>query len=103
MKKIKRYLYLLKRNKNLRILSVVVLALLIVLITLFVKVITKRTSDIIIFDTDRLIPVEKSNKYGFINNKGKLVIDYKYDEVSNFYNGYTIVYKKDNKSNERYI
>ena len=38
-----------------------------------------------------LYPILKKNKWGYMNNKGQLVIDYKYDLAQNFHEGYASV------------
>ena len=40
---------------------------------------------------DGLVLVEKDGKYGYLNQKGEVVIDFLYDGVESFYNGVAIV------------
>lgn len=42
-------------------------------------------------DPDRLILVEKDDKYGYISTKGKEKIDFKYDYADGFEDGYAVV------------
>ena len=43
------------------------------------------------FDNSYLIPVYKDNKYGYIDNQGKLVVDYVLDGASEFYGEYALI------------
>jgi len=38
-----------------------------------------------------LYPVLKKDKWGYMNNEGKMVIDFKYDLAQNFHNGYASI------------
>ena len=45
--------------------------------------------------TEGMSIVKKVNKYGFINNKGELIINYIYDDAQNFKNGLAYVVLND--------
>ncbi len=45
---------------------------------------------------NKVLPIHKDGKYGFIDPRGNLLIDYKYDEPLEFYDEYAIV-KEDSK------
>jgi len=44
-------------------------------------------------DSDNLMPVKKDDKYGFIDNNGKLVIPFNYEDAQLFYEGLAFVKK----------
>jgi hypothetical protein len=46
--------------------------------------------------SDGLVSVKKNGKYGFVNNKGRTVIDFEYDEAGRFVKGFAVV-KKNNE------
>ena len=43
------------------------------------------------FNPEKLIAVKKDNNYGYINTKGKMVIEAKYEAASEFYGNHAIV------------
>ncbi len=45
--------------------------------------------------SDGAAAVKKNDKWGYINKKGELIIDYKFDYAYTFYNGYAKVLKED--------
>lgn len=58
------------------------------------------------FDSKKLIKIKKDGNYGFIDTNGKIVIEPKYDEVSEFYGDYAIAYGEtliDGENKKRYL
>lgn len=43
------------------------------------------------FDPEKLIVIKKNDKYGYINSKGKVVLNAKYETASEFYNNHAVV------------
>lgn len=43
------------------------------------------------FNPNKLIKVKKGDKYGYINSKGKMVLDAKYDTATDFHGNYAVV------------
>lgn len=43
------------------------------------------------FEPEKLIVVKKNDKYGYINSKGKMVLDAKYEAATVFYDDYAVV------------
>ncbi len=52
---------------------------------------SKATTISDLFNPNTPILVEKDGKYGYINSKGKFVIDAKYEKASSFYGNYAVV------------
>lgn len=68
----------------------VALILLVILLKIFKGTSNKSESDLL-FDADGLIMIKEGEKYGYINTEGKVVIEPKYKQASEFYGDYAIV------------
>lgn len=86
-----------KKNKLIILLPVIVVLLVIAII--LVNIIKKNTNDselATLFDSN-LIKIKENEKYGYINSNGKVVINPKYDEATDFYGNYAVVEEKVNE------
>lgn len=95
-----------KNNSNLKKIIAIVLILLIVIggvFFLFKKL--GHHSSIKIFDPNQPIIIKKDNKYGYINTKGKVIIEPTYEYATSFIGDYAVVkanVKQDGKEESLY-
>lgn len=92
-----------KNNKTLIKLLLILLGSLITIIVLFflIKMIffNKESNNLNrVFNENNLILIEKNNLYGYINSKGKIIIEPKYNKANNFTGEHTLVTLKNETS-----
>ncbi len=90
--------------KNKKSLVLVIMILFVIIGSIFVikKFFFKSSDFANFFNPNQLISVEKDGKYGYINSKGKMVLDPIYEEASNFVGNYAEVEVKDQEGNSIY-
>lgn len=97
-----------KNKKNNKILLIILGILFIGLIILGVNHYFKTQKDpelvnlVKVFDPRKSIIIKKEDKYGYITSEGKMLIEPKYNEASNFEDNYAIVRTKNLDKNDYY-
>ena len=91
---------LLKVSKNSRMFYLICIFFISLLLIIFWLLLFNNNSNIskskIKIDEDALILIKENDKYGYINTKGKKVIDAKYESADKFIGNYTKVYDGNN-------
>lgn len=84
-------------NKTKKILLIVIFALIVIAGFILIKNIGGGSKDYKadLFDPKKPILIKKDNKYGYINDNGKIIINPIYEEASNFNGKYSIVKTKE--------
>lgn len=95
-----------KVKKFLPVIIIVAVILVIIMIALFFTLGRKTNNNIstLTLETDKPIPFEKNNQYGYISStNGKELIPARYTEVKSFYGNYAITTNRENGISTHYI
>ncbi len=95
----KKFNFNFKINKKIIIIACAVVLALIVIIVVIKSLLTPKTIISPMFDPKSPIIIEENNKYGYINNKGKVLVQPIYDYADDFFGEYAIVKVKTVENN----